>query len=156
MFGGQVAAQAARAASLTVPDDRSIHSLHGYFLRGGQADRPTILHVDRDRDGRSYSSRHVAARQNGEVIMSLLVSFHVDEDGREFQTAGLPEGVALPDDIPEPEPPSLHSSVFELRILGHADPTGPSPGGPYRFWARCACHASRGPSAARVRAHLPV
>ena len=52
LFGGQVAAQAARAASLTVPDDRSIHSLHGYFLRAGEADRPTILHVDRDRDGR--------------------------------------------------------------------------------------------------------
>ena len=78
LFGGQVAAQAARAASLTVPDDRSIHSLHGYFLRAGQADRPTILHVDRDRDGRSFSARHVAARQDGKVIMSLLVSFHVD------------------------------------------------------------------------------
>ena len=92
LFGGQVAAQAARAASLTVPDDRSIHSLHGYFLRAGQADRPTILHVDRDRDGRSYSGRHVAARQDGEVIMSLLVSFHVDEDGPEYPVRRDPRG----------------------------------------------------------------
>jgi acyl-CoA thioesterase-2 len=136
LFGGQVAAQAARAASLTVPDDRSIHSLHGYFLRGGRADRPTILHVDRDRDGRSYSARHVAARQDGEVIMSLLVSFHVDEAGREYQAAGLPEDVVMPDAVAAPEPPSRHASVLDLRILGRADPTGPSPGGPYRFWAR--------------------
>ena len=81
LFGGQVAAQAARAASLTVPEDRRLHSLHGYFLRAGQADRATILHVDRDRDGRSFSARHVTARQDGEVILSLLVSFHADEDG---------------------------------------------------------------------------
>ena len=83
-----------RAASLTVPDDRSIHSLHGYFLRAGEADRPTILHVDRDRDGRSFSARHVAARQDGKVIMSLLVSFHVDEEGPEYQATGLPAGRA--------------------------------------------------------------
>jgi acyl-CoA thioesterase II len=136
LFGGQVAAQAARAASLTVPDDRSIHSLHGYFLRGGQANRPTILHVDRDRDGRSYSARHVAARQDGEVIMSLLVSFHVAEEGREYQAVGLPDGVPMPEDVPEPDPPSPHSSVFDLRMIGRAAPGRRSPGGPYRFWAR--------------------
>ena len=136
LFGGQVAAQAARAAGLTVPDDRRLHSLHGYFLRGGQANRPTILHVDRDRDGRSYSARHVAARQDGEVIMSVLVSFHVEEDGRDYQAIGLPPMLPLPDDVPEPDPPSRHGSVFDLRILGRADPAGASAGSPYRFWAR--------------------
>jgi acyl-CoA thioesterase-2 len=136
LFGGQVAAQAARAAGLTVPDDRTMHSLHGYFLRAGQADRPTILHVDRDRDGRSYSARHVAARQDGKVIMSLLVSFHVEEDGREYQAAGLPDGVVMPEDAPVPDPPSLHSAVLDVRMLGRGDPRGASPGGPYRFWAR--------------------
>jgi len=42
----------------------------------------------------------------------------------------------MPDAVPAPEPPSRHASVLDLRILGRADPTGPSPGGPYRFWAR--------------------
>src|SRR4051812_19863955 len=51
LYGGQVAAQALRAAGLTVPDDRLPHSLHGYFLRPGRVDRPVLLHVDRDRDG---------------------------------------------------------------------------------------------------------
>src|SRR4029077_12765075 len=61
LYGGQVAAQALRAAGLTVDDDRHAHSLHGYFLRPGRADRPVILQVDRDRDGRSFSARHVRA-----------------------------------------------------------------------------------------------
>ncbi len=33
LFGGQVAAQALRAATLTVDVDHHPHSLHGYFLR---------------------------------------------------------------------------------------------------------------------------
>ena len=140
LFGGQVAAQAARAASLTVPDDRSIHSLHGYFLRAGQADRPTILHVDRDRDGRSFSARHVAARQDGKVIMSLLVSFHVDEEGPEHQAVGLPDGVPPPEEVAPPAGWFPHQSVLDLRITGTGRPRGAWGGPPHQFWAR-----ARGP-----------
>ncbi len=136
LFGGQVAAQAARAASLTVPDDRSLHSLHGYFLRAGRAERPTILHVDRDRDGRSFSARHVAARQDGEVIMSLLLSFHVDEEGHEFQPGGIVGSVPPPEEVPPGGPGSLHSAIFDLRVLGIGAPTGVFFRSPYRFWAR--------------------
>jgi acyl-CoA thioesterase-2 len=81
LYGGQVAAQALRAAGLTVPDDRFPHSLHGYFLRPGRFDLPVVLCVDRDRDGGSFSARHVTAIQDGEVIFSMLASFHVDEPG---------------------------------------------------------------------------
>ena len=79
LYGGQVAAQALMAAGLTVEADRHPHSLHGYFLRRGRVDRPVILHVDRDRDGGSFSARHVAARQDGEVIFSMLASFQTGE-----------------------------------------------------------------------------
>jgi acyl-CoA thioesterase-2 len=81
LYGGQVAAQALRAAGLTVPDDRFPHSLHGYFLRPGRFDLPVVLCVDRDRDGGSFSARHVTAIQDGEVIFSMLASFHRDESG---------------------------------------------------------------------------
>jgi acyl-CoA thioesterase-2 len=81
LFGGQVAAQALMAAGLTIGDDRRPHSLHGYFLRPGRPDRPVLLYVDRDRDGRSFSARHVSAVQEGEVIFSMLASFHLDEPG---------------------------------------------------------------------------
>lgn len=76
LYGGQVAAQALMAAGLTVDPDRLPHSLHGYFLRPGQVDRPVILHVDPDRDGGSFSARHVSAMQDGAVIFSMLASFH--------------------------------------------------------------------------------
>jgi acyl-CoA thioesterase-2 len=85
LFGGQVAAQALRAAGLTVPDDRYPHSFHGYFLRQGRPDRAVILSVDRDRDGGSFSSRHVRAVQDGEVIFSMLASFAVERPGGEFE-----------------------------------------------------------------------
>ena len=136
LFGGQVAAQAARAASLTVPADRSLHSLHGYFLRAGQADRPTILHVDRDRDGRSFSARHVAARQDGKVIMSLLVSFHVDEDGHEFQTPSVVATVPPPEELPEPDATPNHRAIFDLRMLGVGPTRGAYGRSPHRYWAR--------------------
>jgi acyl-CoA thioesterase-2 len=84
LYGGQVAAQALRAAGATVPDDRLPHSLHGYFLRPGRVDRPVILHVDRDRDGGSFSARHVRAVQDGEVIFSMVASFHAREDSATF------------------------------------------------------------------------
>lgn len=136
LFGGQVAAQAARAASLTVPDDRLLHSLHGYFLRGGQADRPTILHVDRDRDGRSYSARHVTARQDGQVIMSLLVSFHVEEQGHEYETPSLVGTVPAPEEIPEAGSASIHHSIFDLRVLGIGTTSSAFRRTPHRYWAR--------------------
>ena len=78
LFGGQIAAQALMAAGLTIENDRSPHSLHGYFLRRGRPDRAVLLYVDRDRDGHSFSARHVRAVQEGEVIFSMLASFHVE------------------------------------------------------------------------------
>ena len=72
IYGGQVAAQALLAASNTVSADRLPHSLHGYFLRPGDLPRPVLFSVDRDRDGRSFSARRVAAIQGGEVIFEIV------------------------------------------------------------------------------------
>lgn len=96
LYGGQVAAQALMAAGLTVESDRRPHSLHGYFLRPGQVDRPVILRVDIDRDGGSFSARHVAAMQDGAVIFSMLASFH-----RADPVDVLDE--MPPSDVPPPE-----------------------------------------------------
>jgi acyl-CoA thioesterase II len=85
VFGGQVAAQALRAAYTSVPDGRWVHSLHAYFLRGGDPATPIIYDVERIRDGRSFSTRRAVARQHGHPIFYLTASFHVDEDGFEHQ-----------------------------------------------------------------------
>ena len=102
IYGGQVAAQALLAASLTVPEGRLPHSLHGYFLRSGDPHRQVVFEVDRDRDGRSFSARRVAAKQRGEVIFEMACSFHVPEGGPEF---------ASPARHPLPAPDGLPSSV---------------------------------------------
>jgi acyl-CoA thioesterase-2 len=74
-----------------------VHSLHGYFLRPGKTRAPLLLHVDRIRDGRSFTTRRVVARQDGEAIFTLSSSFHKDEPDGEYATP-IPAGVPDPDD----------------------------------------------------------
>ena len=84
IFGGHVIAQALMAAYRTVPD-RLCHSLHAYFIRPGDPKIPVIYQVDRARDGGSFTTRRVVAIQHGKQIFNLLASFHVDEDGWNYQ-----------------------------------------------------------------------
>jgi acyl-CoA thioesterase II len=100
LYGGQVAAQALRAGALTVPAGRHPHSCHGYFLSRGDASRPVVLIVQRDRDGRSYSNRRVVAVQEGTVIFNLAASFHVSEEGFDYQAHSAP-AVTPPEDLPD-------------------------------------------------------
>ncbi len=81
VFGGQVAAQALMAAQLTVPDERHVHSLHIYFVLGGDPSIPIIYDVENVRDGRSFTTRRVAARQHGAIIFYMTASFQVQEEG---------------------------------------------------------------------------
>src|SRR5262245_38237816 len=85
IFGGQVLGQALSAAAQTVPGERPVHSLHGYFLRAGDVRRPILYQVDRLRDGKSFTTRRVVAVQEGEAIFSLSASFQVQEDGLDHQ-----------------------------------------------------------------------
>lgn len=85
IFGGQVVAQALIAAARTVDDARRAHSLHAYFVRPGDDAHPVIYHVERDRDGGSFSNRRVVAQQGGETILNMITSFHVEEDGLSHQ-----------------------------------------------------------------------
>jgi acyl-CoA thioesterase II len=96
VYGGQVAAQALVAATRTV-EEAAVHSLHAYFLRPGDPNRPIVYDVDRIRDGRSYTTRRVVGIQAGQAIFNLQASFHRgDEVGYEHQ-------ISAPDGIPEPE-----------------------------------------------------
>jgi len=81
VYGGQVLAQAMIAASRTVGEDRPAHSLHGYFLLGGDPMLPIDYEVDRVRDGGSFATRRVTAIQRGAPIFEMISSFHKLEDG---------------------------------------------------------------------------
>lgn len=87
IFGGQVIAQALAAAYGTVDEDRLCHSLHAYFIRPGDPSIPVIYQVDRARDGGSFTTRRVVAIQHGKQILNLAASFHVQEDGFDYQHA---------------------------------------------------------------------
>jgi acyl-CoA thioesterase-2 len=97
VFGGQVIGQALVAAVRTV-EGRQPNSMHAYFLLPGDPKVPIIYDVDRIRDGKSFTTRRVTARQHGHPIFSMLVSFHNDEVGLEHQ-APMPE-VPPPDKLP--------------------------------------------------------
>ena len=96
MFGGQVLGQALMAATHTVEGDRLNHSLHGYFMRPGDATQPVLYRVERDMDGRSFNTRRVIAIQGGKPILNLAASFQVQE-------AGMHHASDFPTDVPPPE-----------------------------------------------------
>jgi acyl-CoA thioesterase II len=103
LFGGHILGQSLMAAALTC-GDRGAHSLHAYFLRGGDAQQPVHYQVDRIRDGNSFSVRRVTASQHGKAILILSASFQAAEPGFEHQ-------LAMPD-VPPPEslPPFVEAA----------------------------------------------
>lgn len=123
IFGGQVLGQALSAAAQTVPPDRAAHSFHAYFLRAGRVTQPIVYDVERLRDGRSFTTRRVIARQPGEAggtarsdgsdgsdglgepIFSLEASFQVHEEGFDHQ-----------DPMPEVPPPESLPSERDLAL----------------------------------------
>jgi acyl-CoA thioesterase-2 len=133
IYGGETAAQALRAAAYTVPAGRVPHSLHGYFLRPGDLSLPVLFQVDRDRDGRSFSSRRVAATQRGEVIWEMSCSFAEPIDGPEYVNAPRP-GVPGPQQCP----PTTNQwcALAEIRVAaGPRDTPLPERWGD-RLWTR--------------------
>lgn len=105
VFGGQTIAQSLVAAQRTVPADRHVHSLHGYFMLPGDPSVPIVFEVDRIRDGGSFTTRRVVAIQHGEAIFSLEASFQADEQGLEHQ-------FDAPADVPDPEALASQRELF--------------------------------------------
>lgn len=107
VFGGQVLGQSLAAASLTVGADRPVHSMHAYFLLPGEH-APIEYSVDRVRDGRSFTTRHVVARQQERIIFEMSASFQTVDDGVDHQLA-----------MPAVEgPEALISELDQRRALG--------------------------------------
>ena len=149
VFGGQVLGQALMAASLTVGPERPVHSMHAYFLLPGEH-APIDYAVDRVRDGRSFTTRHVVARQQERVIFEMSASFQTVDDGVEHQSA-MPERPApeslrsdldrrfdLADRMPERlRVKALRPHGLEFRSVEHDDLLAPVPRAPERsVWMR--------------------
>jgi acyl-CoA thioesterase-2 len=101
VFGGQVLAQALNAATRTVEATRFVHSMHAYFLRPGNPSKQIIYHVDPIRDGKSFTTRNVIAKQDGIAIFSSSISYHIEEPGlsHQFDMAQVPPPEELESDF---------------------------------------------------------
>jgi acyl-CoA thioesterase-2 len=99
VYGGQVAGQALVAAGRTVDPSRTVHSLHGYFVRGGDPAEPITYTVETVRDGRSFSVRRSVAVQHGRPIFFMSASFQRAETGLDHQVEAPPD-VPPPDQLP--------------------------------------------------------
>jgi len=104
-FGGQVAAQALMAAIGAVDEGFTVHSMHSYFLLPGDPKSPIVYDAERIRDGRSFQTRRVVARQHGRPIFFLTANFQVDEEGFEHQ-----------DVMPDVPPPDECLDMFEQMV----------------------------------------
>ena len=108
-FGGHVAGQTLVSAVRTVDDRYQVHSLHGYFLRPGDAKAPTVFIVERLRDGGSFATRRVNAIQHGETIFSMSASFQTDQSGIHHQ-----------DTMPSAPPPEDLPGLTEMKAFDDA------------------------------------
>lgn len=107
VYGGQVLAQSIVAASRTLPPERAVHSMHGYFLRPGDPRDALTFSVDRIHDGRSFSTRRTQAFQAGVPIFSMIASFQDEDPGLEHHEP-MPEGVPTPEELPPFDASAVH------------------------------------------------
>ena len=150
VFGGQVLGQSLSAASQTVPPERSVHSLHAYFMRGGDPNLAIVYQVDCLRDGNSFTTRRATAIQKGRPILSLEASFQVAEEGLEHQAAmpavpgpeELTSELEMARSIKDRIPASIREKILcdkpiEIRPVNPVDPFAPKKMDPVKYsWFR--------------------
>jgi acyl-CoA thioesterase-2 len=123
VFGGQVLGQALSAATQTVVESRRVHSMHAYFMRHGDPERPIVYNVDCIRDGKSFTTRRVLAVQKGKAIFSLAASFQSEEPGLEHQDQmpAVPDPLEIPSEreLAEKMPGQLPERILERLRRGY-------------------------------------
>ena len=151
-YGGHFLGQATAAALATVDDDRFVHSLHAYFLRGLTPGEPIDYEIHRVRDGRSFCSRRVTASQGGKTAFEMIASFTIDAVGETIEAAApvdfdeLPSPESLPtyhelmsaqDPLPFSADWALREHGVDVRVVNAPwSPNGPSVDDGIRMWIR--------------------
>ncbi len=164
VFGGQVLAQSLHAVHNTVPEDRILHSMHGYFILAGDIEMPIIYDVDRIRDGGSFTTRRAVAIQKGRAIFNMAASFQHEREGLDHQIAmpNVPDPESLKSDVellkplkkiaPEVVDALYHERPIEFRPVEVIDPIRPQKSSPLRHvWLR-----AKGTLSDELRLHQEV
>jgi acyl-CoA thioesterase-2 len=131
LFGGALVAQALRAAAASTDPGKHPHSLHATFVRAGQAGNGVEFQVERTRDGRSFSTRHVTVSQGERVLATITASFHRDEPSPDYQ-APADGPMPCPDDEILAARASAGRSALGIDIVDVSEPGQPR----YLAWAR--------------------
>lgn len=133
LYGGQIVAQALRAAASTVDPDTAPHSIRAYFIRPGDHAEPVRYEVDRIRNGRSFTTRRVVARQATGAILNAECSFQMPEPSTDVQPVAAPV-VVDPDGVEN----TSFSTDFDRRFVMpvDADVTDRDGGGRVIAWMR--------------------
>lgn len=128
LYGGQIVAQALRAAASTVSEGFTCHSLRAYFIRRGDHDDPVRYEVDRIRNGRSFCTRRVVARQAVGAILNLEASFQVAETAEDVVTIDAPSLLPDPADLEQTSWSPVFARAFVpnqvMRAAGARDGSG--------------------------------
>ena len=113
LYGGQIVAQALEAAAATVEDHLVVHSLRAYFIRRGDQDEPVRYEVDRIRNGRSFATRRVVARQAIGAILNLEASFQAKEESPDLDVVTMDRALPGPEHLES----TSWSPVFERAFV---------------------------------------
>jgi acyl-CoA thioesterase II len=81
VFGGQIIGSAIYAAQQTLTKNYPLHSLHSYFLTAADNSSAISYTVSRLRDGKSFETRSVTARQDERIVFECSMNFHRKEKG---------------------------------------------------------------------------
>lgn len=143
LYGGHIVAQALAAAARTVESSYAVHSLRAYFIERGDNSQTVRYEVDRIRNGRSFATRRVVARQARGAILNLECSFQVPEPTTEFSAVTIPEGLVGPDELVT----DSWSEVFDRRWIdgGKTPPSRRGVMGWSGAWMRVAATTMGGP-----------
>ncbi len=150
IYGGHVLGQGLLAAYDTVEEDRIAHSLHGYFLIPGNLNEDIEYEVEIIRDGGSFSTRRILAKQRAGTIFILAVSFQKNESGYDnfipMDKVPDPEGLISYDDVRKMLMDQAGESFrklmelefpFEFRLVDLSNPISPEKFSPRRrIWFR--------------------
>lgn len=166
VFGGLLIGQAMRAAQLTAAAEQSAHAVHASFLVAGTGGEPIRYEVERTRDGASFGTRRVVARQQRGVVLVMTADFHRDEPGLEYE-APPTTGIPAPDglrrgryDSPWFESRDVPADAVENRIP-HARrswfrPNAPVPDDPLLHLQALAYMSDHGPTRAAREPHADL
>ena len=122
VFGGIGLALTVRAACGDAPADCRLHSLHAHFLRPVLGDRDVSFHSEVVKSGRAFCVHRVTAAQDGKTTITMTCSFTADTDGYVYDVSGIPDGVLLPDELPEPELIEGEPGPWDVRWIGPSEP----------------------------------